>query len=73
LKQVNRRFTNPAATAPPRIANSFEEIVRALKLTPEEYKSSATLHDWVVRNKDQKYVPSDLLNAYGFEASDDDQ
>jgi hypothetical protein len=71
LKQVNRRFTNPAATAPPRVANSFDEIVRELQLLPEEYKSSATLREWIIRNKDQKYVPSELLKHYGLDSMDD--
>jgi hypothetical protein len=71
VKQVNRRFTNPAATPARSVPNSFDEIVRELQLSPEEYTSSPRLRDWVLRNKDQKYVPSELLKAYGFEASTD--
>jgi hypothetical protein len=43
-------------------------VVEELKLDPSEYASSLTLRDWVSRNKDQQYVPSDLLKAFGFEA-----
>ena len=71
MKQVNRRFTNPAAIAPASLPSSFDEVVRKLNLSPEAYLDSARLRDWVFRNKDQKYVPSDLLKAYGFEADSD--
>lgn len=68
---MNRRFTNPAAIAPAVLPSSFDEVVRVLNLSPEEYLDSARLRDWVLRNKDQKYVPSELLKAFGFEASAD--
>lgn len=35
---------------------------------PEQYAGSAELRAWVQRNKDVKYVPSELLEAFGFEA-----
>jgi len=44
---------------------SFEEIVKGLKLSPEQYADSAALKDWVRKNKDQ-YVPSALLAIWGF-------
>jgi hypothetical protein len=47
-------------------ANSFEKMVQALGLTPEEYLSSVALKEWVRSNKDEKYVPPDLLKAWGF-------
>jgi hypothetical protein len=63
----NRNFTNPGAiglilSSP----SSFERIVTALKISPDEYLSSPKLKEWVRRNKDQKYVPTDLLKAFGF-------
>ena len=45
------------------MATSFESVVKRLGLSPEEYESSAPLKDWVLRNMDEKYVPSDLLKA----------
>jgi hypothetical protein len=45
---------------------SFEEIVKGLKLSPEQYTDSAALKDWVRKNKDQKYVPLALLATWGF-------
>jgi len=47
-------------------ANSFEKVVQALGLTPEQYLSSVALKEWVRSNKDEKYVPPDLLKAWGF-------
>ena len=71
MKQVNRRFINPLGTSPPSSRSSFEEVVRELKLVPEQYQSSLLLRDWVLQNKDEKYVPSDLLKAFGFDSPDE--
>lgn len=51
--------------------SSFEQIVRKLQLSPDRYLSSVQLKEWVRKNKDQKYVPSDLLKAWNFEAASD--
>ena len=50
---------------------SFEEIVRKLHLSPADYKHSIQLKEWVQKNKDQKYVPLDLLRAWDFEVKGD--
>jgi len=47
--------------------SSFEQAVKTLKLRPEEYTSSPELKKWVHKNKDHKYVPLELLAAWGFE------
>jgi hypothetical protein len=49
--------------------NSFEQVVRGLRLSPDQYAGSAQLKEWVRKNKDQKYVPSDLLEAWDFDAA----
>ena len=49
--------------------SSFEEVVRKLRLSPEQYAGSVQLKDWVRKNKDQKYVPLDLLEAWNFDAA----
>jgi hypothetical protein len=49
--------------------SSFERFVDSLKLSPEQYKSSPELREWVLRNKDHKYVPPDLLKAFGFQVN----
>jgi len=51
--------------------SSFEQVVRKLRLSPKQYVASAQLKDWVRTNKDQRYVPSDLLKAWHFEAAND--
>lgn len=45
--------------------SAFEQIVRELKLKPVEYQKSNELREWVRKNKDQRYVPPDLLRAWG--------
>ena len=51
--------------------SSFEQIVRKLQLSPDQYLGSVQLKEWVRKNKDQKYVPQDLLKAWDFEAASD--
>ena len=50
---------------------SFEEIVSKLRLSPADYQHSTQLKAWVLSNKDQKYVPSDLLRAWNLEVKGD--
>jgi hypothetical protein len=45
--------------------STFESLVKHLNLSPEEYKDSITLKEWVCQNKDHKYVPVELLKAWG--------
>ncbi len=47
--------------APP----TFESVAQALGLAPKDYGSSIPLKEWANRNKDHKYVPVDLLDAWG--------
>jgi hypothetical protein len=51
-------------------ASSFEEVVRKLRLSPAEYEGSIQLKAWVQKNKDQRYVPSSLLQAWGVEVKE---
>jgi hypothetical protein len=51
--------------------SSFEQVVRKLRLSPDQYLGSVQLREWVRKNKDQKYVPSDLLKAWDFEIASD--
>jgi hypothetical protein len=52
----------------PEAPTTFEQMVRRLKLSEKEYRSSIPLRDWAQKNKDSKYVPQDLLDAWGLEA-----
>ncbi len=58
-----------ATKARPSSESSFERVVDSLKLSPEQYQSSAELREWVLQNKDHKYVPPDLLKAFGFQVN----
>jgi len=72
VRRGNPQFTNPGAIGPQVPSqSSFERVVEELNLSPSEYPTSARLRDWVFRNKDQKYVPAELLKAFGFEVSSD--
>jgi hypothetical protein len=48
-------------------ATSFDHIVAILGLGPDQYKNSLALKEWVRQNKDEKYVPTDLLKHWGFQ------
>jgi hypothetical protein len=49
--------------------STFERVVQALNISPQEYQRSPELREWVRRNKDHKYVPTGLLEAFGFEVN----
>jgi hypothetical protein len=71
-KRGNRNWGKPATYSATEVQpSSFEQVVRKLRLSPEQYLGSVQLKDWVCKNKDQKYVPSDLLEAWNLEAASD--
>jgi hypothetical protein len=49
--------------------STFDSLVKALKLSPEQLEDSPALKDWARRNMNQKYVPAELLQAWGFTSS----
>ena len=70
-RNVNRNFTKPEAIRPIVFApSSFERMVAALKISPKEYRSSPKVKEWVLRNKDARYVPTELLRVFGFQVED---
>jgi hypothetical protein len=60
-------WDNPIGAIPV-TPTSFEEMVRRLKLSEKEYRSSIPLREWAQEHKDSKYVPQHLLDAWGIEA-----
>ncbi len=44
----------------------FEKVVKRLRLSVPEFGHSAALKNWARRNRTQRYVPSELLKAWGF-------
>ncbi len=46
---------------------SFEQVVKEYKLTPDQYERSTRLREWARRNRNSKYIPEALLEAWGFE------
>jgi hypothetical protein len=69
--RVNGRsnWGKPSADIP-NTPTSFEEMARGLKLSEKEYRNSTPLKEWAKKHKDSKYVPQDLLDAWGIEAKD---
>jgi hypothetical protein len=64
VRRGNSSWGKSNVTVPPAGPSSFEEIVKGLHLSPDEYEHSAQLKAWVKKNKGQKYVPPNLLKAW---------
>ena len=62
--KANSNWGKPAGDIPI-TPSSFEEMVRRLKLSESEYRGSTALKQWAQKHKDSKYVPQDLLDAWG--------
>jgi hypothetical protein len=45
----------------------FEQVVKEFKLTPDQYLRSTRLREWARKNRNSKYIPEPLLEAWGFE------
>jgi hypothetical protein len=70
-RSVNRHFTKPGAMRRITSPSSFEQIVKELNISPGEYRSSFELKEWVRRNKDDRYVPTEVLKVFGFRVDSD--
>jgi len=72
-KDMAKRRGNPNWGKPEPIGpvvptiTSFEQVVKEYKLTPDQYVRSSRLREWARRNKNSKYIPEALLEAWGFE------
>jgi hypothetical protein len=49
------------------VLSAFEEAVKQLKLQPDQYVHSQRLREWASRNKNSKFIPESLLEAWGLE------
>jgi len=47
-------------------ASSFEAMAKTMGLSPAQYESSLELKEWARVHKQKKFVPPDLLIAWGF-------
>ena len=67
-RRGNPNWGKPATmeAAAPTITE-FEQVVHTFNLRPEEYVRSTRLREWANRNKNSKYIPEPLLEAWGLE------
>jgi hypothetical protein len=70
-KRGNPNWGKPDIQSAIIVPTSFEEIVKQLRLSPADYEGSVQLKEWARKNKDQKYIPDDLLRSWGFEVKAD--
>ncbi len=45
----------------------FERVASDFKLRPDQYVASVQLREWARSNRNSKYIPETLLEAWGFE------
>lgn len=64
-------FTNPSRIGPlKKSPTSFDSLIAELGMSAQECTSSPDVRQWVIRNKDDKYVPIEILEAFGLSAED---
>jgi hypothetical protein len=65
---VDRNWgSNGVVPTPRKRVASFDEVMKNMGLAPAQYASSVELKEWARTNRTQRYVPIDLLIAWGFE------
>ncbi len=67
-RRGNPNWGKPETNSPvtPTITE-FEKVTREFKLQPEQYITSTRLREWARCNKNSKFIPEPLLEAWGFE------
>jgi hypothetical protein len=71
-KRGNSNWGKPDNAAVPYSGvSTFEAVVKKLRLTPADSEDSIQLQEWARKNKDQKYVPLNLLLAWGVDVKGD--
>ena len=45
----------------------FEQVTCEFNLQPDQYITSTRLREWASRNKNSKFIPEPLLEAWGLE------
>lgn len=65
-RRGNPNWGKPQMNTPPPILE-FERVTREFKLQPDQYVRSTRLREWASHNKNSKYIPESLLEAWGFE------
>ncbi|PYX91666.1 MAG: hypothetical protein DMG67_09400 [Acidobacteria bacterium] len=66
-RRGNPNWCNPQPFDSLAMPSAFEQTVKIFKLSPEQYVDSAALKEWVLANKHNKFVPEQLLEAWGFD------
>jgi hypothetical protein len=64
-RRGNPNWGKPEQPVAPTVTG-FAQIVREFNLQPDQYMTSTLLREWVRLNKNSKFVPEPLLEAWGF-------
>ena len=63
-KRGNPNWGTAGPALVPHIVTEFEIQVRQLSLQKHDYAASPQLREWCLQNKDRRYVPEWLLDAW---------
>ena len=63
-KRGNPNWGKAGPALVPHIVTEFEIQVRQLSLQKHDYTASPQLREWCLRNKDRRYIPEWLLDAW---------
>ena len=63
-KRGNPNWGKAGSVLVPHIVTEFEIQARQLKLHKHDYAASPQLRTWCLQNKDRRYVPEWLLDAW---------
>jgi hypothetical protein len=56
-----------APSNPVNTLSSFDEVVKSINLSPDDYVRSRDLREWVRLNRNGKFVPERLLEAWSLD------
>ena len=62
----NKNFGKPRLNEPV-VPTQFEKLVKKLHLRPNQWAGSSQLRAWCSVNRNHRYIPEPLLEAWGFE------
>lgn len=65
-RRGNPNWGKPEIAVVPTITE-FQRVTHDFKLTPDQYIHSSRLREWARQNKNSKFIPEPLLEAWGFE------
>jgi hypothetical protein len=69
-RRGNPNWGKPEPLGKPEVTvTAFEQVIQEWGLTPDQILDSRRLRDWAKQHKNQKYIPEELLEAWGLDVN----